>query len=126
MGLFCCAGLANALAGEAIEADGTTALHRAIYAGDVAAVRQLVAAGADPRAANLFGATPMMLAASRGEAAVIRVLLDAGVNPDSPNAEGQTALMAVARTGNRRSRAPAVAAGRECACARILGRAERR
>jgi ankyrin repeat protein len=88
------------MAGEAIEADGTTALHRAIYAGDVEAARQLVAAGADPRAANLFGATPMMLAASRGEAAVIRVLLDAGVNPDSPNAEGQTALMAVARTGN--------------------------
>jgi len=99
-GLVCTAGLASAVAGEAVEADGTTALHRAIYAGDVAAARHLIDSGADPRAANLFGATPMMLAASRGEAAVIRVLLDAGVNPDSPNAEGQTALMAVARTGN--------------------------
>jgi ankyrin repeat protein len=98
-GLLCCASLA-CTAGEAGEPDGTTALHRAIYAGDVTAVRRLIDTGADPRAANLFGATPLMLAAARGDAAVIRVLLDAGVDADSPNEEGQTALMIVARTGN--------------------------
>ncbi len=80
--------------------DGTTELHRAVYAGDVAEVRRLIAAGADAKAANVSGATPLMLAASRGDAAVIGALLDAGVNVDSPNAEGQTALMAVARTGS--------------------------
>jgi uncharacterized protein len=82
------------------EPDGTTALHEAVYAGDVATVRRLIAGGADPKAANLFGATPMMLAASRGDPELIRLLLDAGANVDSPNGEGQTALMVVARTGN--------------------------
>jgi ankyrin repeat protein len=99
-GLLCCVWLAGVRAGEAVEADGTTALHRAIYAGDVAETRRLIAAGADPRAANVFGATAMMLAAAHGDAAVIRVLLEAGADPDSPTDEGQTALMAVARTGN--------------------------
>jgi uncharacterized protein len=93
------------LAGAAVPAndaasDGTTALHRAVYAGDAAEAQRLIKAGADAKAANVFGATPMMLAAARGDAAVIGVLLDAGVDADSANAEGQTALMAVARTGN--------------------------
>jgi ankyrin len=98
--LFAGVVLAGARAGEATGPDGTTRLHEAVYAGDVATVQRLIRDGADPRAANLFGATPLMLAATRGDAAVIRVLLDAGVPADATNAEGQTALMAVARTGN--------------------------
>lgn len=90
--------LAATLAGAA-EPDGTTALHRAVYAGDVPAVQRELAAGADATAANVFGATPMMLAAARGDAAVIRLLLDAGADVESRNDEGQTALMVVARTG---------------------------
>src|SRR5262249_34124534 len=97
-GLLCCASLAGAAGGA--QPGGTRALHRAIYAGDVAEARRLISSGADPRAANLFGATPLTLAAARGDAAIIRVLLDAGVDADSPSQEGQTALMAVARTGN--------------------------
>jgi uncharacterized protein len=92
--------LAAAAHAEGAAQDGTTELHRAVYAGDVAEVHRLIAAGSDAKAANVFGATPLMLAAARGDAAVIGVLLDAGVNVDSPNAEGQTALMAVARTGS--------------------------
>jgi uncharacterized protein len=95
-----CALAGAATAAEQAGSDGTTPLQRAVYAGDVAAVRRLIAAGADPRASNLFGATPMMLAAVRGDAAIIGVLLAAGVDADSPNDEGQTALMVVARTGN--------------------------
>lgn len=98
-GLLCCVALAGG-AGESVEGDGTTALHRASYAGDLAEARRLIQAGADPRAVNVFGATPLMLAAANGNADVIRALLEAGANPDSPNDEGQTALMAVARTGN--------------------------
>ncbi|MEJ0100743.1 MAG: ankyrin repeat domain-containing protein [Pseudomonadota bacterium] len=98
-GLACCVSLASAWS-AGVDPDGTTPLHRAIYAGDVAETKRLLAAGADARAANLFGATPLMLAAARGDAALIRLLLDAGVDPNSPNSEGQTALMAVARTGN--------------------------
>lgn len=82
------------------EPDGTTALHRAVYAGDVTAARKLIAAGADVQVANLFGATPLMLAATAGNAGMIKLLLDAGAPADAANEEGQTPLMAVARTGN--------------------------
>jgi ankyrin repeat protein len=90
--------LASALAGAA-EPDGTTALHRAVYAGDVQEVGRQLAAGASPGTANVFGATPLMLAAARGDAAVIRLLLDAGADANAVNGEGETALMVVARTG---------------------------
>lgn len=90
--------LVAALAGAG-EPDGTTALHRAVYEGNLPEVERLLAAGADATAANIFGATPMMLAAQRGDAAVLRLLLDAGADVESPNDEGQTALMVVARTG---------------------------
>jgi ankyrin repeat protein len=83
-----------------VEADGTTPLLRAVYAGDASEARRLIAAGADARAANVFGATPLMLAAAAGDAELIGVLLEARVPVDSANAEGQTPLMAVARTGN--------------------------
>jgi ankyrin repeat protein len=83
-----------------VVADGTTPLHRAVYAGDAEAVRGLIRSGADVRTANLFGATPLMLAAVTGNTEVIRLLLDAGAPADAANAEGQTALMVVARTGS--------------------------
>ena len=83
-----------------IDHDGTTALHRAVYAGDAADVRRLIAAGADVRSANLFGATPLMLAAVTGNTEVIRLLLEAGAPANAANVEGQTPLMVVARTGN--------------------------
>ena len=53
-------------ADPAVEPDGTTALHRAVYVGRCGGSARLIAAGADVRAANLFGATPMMLAAVTG------------------------------------------------------------
>lgn len=84
----------------AVEPDGTTALHRAVYAGDVDLAARLLREGADVAAANRFGATAMQLAAVVGDPAMLQVLLKAGADPDSANAEGQTALMAVARTGN--------------------------
>ena len=85
---------------QAVEADGTTPLHRAVYAGDVAEATRLLKAGADVAAVNRFGASAMQLASVVGDPAMLRVLLNAGADPDSPNAEGQTALMGVARTGN--------------------------
>ena len=87
-------------AAEAAGDDGTSALHRAAYAGDAGEVRSLIKAGADVRKANLFGATPLMLAAVTGSTDVIRLLLDAGAPADAANSEGQTPLMVVARTGN--------------------------
>lgn len=80
--------------------DGTTALHWAVYNGNVALVERLIDAGADVRAANEFGSTPLAEAATIGNAAIIDTLLTAGAEVDAAGADGQTALMVVARSGN--------------------------
>jgi ankyrin repeat protein len=81
-------------------ADGTTALHWAVYNDDVALVDRLIKAGADVSAVNEYGSTPMQEAAVTADTTVLRALLNAGANVDSPNPEAQTALMVVARSGN--------------------------
>jgi ankyrin repeat protein len=80
--------------------DGSTPLHYAVYEGDAAKVRRLLALGADARAANRYGSTPLGLAAEAADTEILEMLLEAGADPDSPNADGMTALMLVARTGN--------------------------
>jgi ankyrin repeat protein len=80
--------------------DGTTALHWAVYNGNLALVERLIAAGADVSAANEFGSTPLAEAATVGNAEVIEALLTGGAAVDAPGADGQTALMVVARSGN--------------------------
>ena len=83
-----------------LAADGTTALHYAVYNDNVPLIERLIAKGADVKAANQFGSTPMIEAATFGNAAVIAKLLDAGADVESPGADGQTALMIVARSSN--------------------------
>lgn len=78
----------------------SSALLDAAYAGDTGRVAALIKSGADVRAANEFGATPMAEAAKRADTAVLRLLLQAGADVESTNADGETALMLVARTGN--------------------------
>jgi ankyrin repeat protein len=85
---------------NAKSADGTTALHWAVYNGNVALVERLIAAGADVSVANSFGSTPLSEAATVGNTAIIEALLQAGAAADAPGADGQTALMIVARSGN--------------------------
>lgn len=85
---------------NAPEANGTTALHWAVYQQDAALVKRLLAAGAKAQVANQFASTPMQEAAATGNAGIIGMLLAAGADVESANAEGQTALMVVARTGN--------------------------
>jgi ankyrin repeat protein len=100
----CLAGAAGGVAAaedvNAQRPDGSTSLQWAVYEGNAAEVKRLLAAGADVALANHYGATPMGLAAEVADTAILKLLLDAGADADSPNAEGQTALMAVARTGN--------------------------
>jgi ankyrin repeat protein len=81
-------------------ADGSTPLQWAVYAGDLSEAKRLTRAGADVSLANNYGATPMSLAAEVGNTDMLKVLLEAGAKADSPNPDGQTALLAVARTGN--------------------------
>ena len=81
-------------------ADGTSALHWAVYHGDAVLVGQLLSAGADANARNDYGSTPMSEAAIRGDVTILRALLAAHADVDSANADGQTALMILARTSN--------------------------
>ena len=79
--------------------DGTTALHWAVYQGDLDLVKTLLERGADVTLRNAYGVTAMATAAVEGDLKIIEALLAAGADVESPNAEGQTALMVVARTG---------------------------
>src|SRR5579863_9004217 len=54
--------------------DGTTALHWAVRRDDLATTDTLIKAGADVKASNRYGVTPMALAAANGNAAMIRRL----------------------------------------------------
>jgi uncharacterized protein len=81
-------------------ADGTGALHWAVYFNDEDLVQRLIEAGAEVKAQNDYGATPMSEAAVVGNVKVLRRLIEAGADVESPNADGQTALMIVARTSN--------------------------
>ncbi len=82
---------------RARSADGTTALHWAVYHDDAALVERLIAAGADVNAANDYEATPLSEAAVTGNARVVRMLVDAGADVNARGKDGQTPLMVLAR-----------------------------
>jgi ankyrin repeat protein len=91
------------LAGCALAADGDgmTPLHWAVYRDDAAAVRSLIASGADVKATTRIGAiTPLSLACTNGDAAVIELLLKAGADVKAANTDGATALMLAAASGS--------------------------
>ena len=61
--------------------------------GDAARARDLLARGADPRASNNLGTTPLMEAARQGNAALIAELLAAGADVNATDVGGGTALL---------------------------------
>jgi ankyrin repeat protein len=80
--------------------DSSTALHWAAESNDAEITRLLLAAGAEAKAANRYGVTPLQLAAVNGNADIMRALLDAGADPNAVLPEGETVLMTAARTGS--------------------------
>jgi uncharacterized protein len=79
--------------------DASTPLHNAAHRDDLAEVRRLIAAGADVKAANRYGITPLALACTNGNGAMVELLLKAGADPQTRLPSGETALMTAARTG---------------------------
>src|SRR5580765_2091137 len=63
---------------NAPQIDGTTALHWAVYQDDVETAALLIRAGANVKAANRYGITPLTLACTNGNAALVKLLLKAG------------------------------------------------
>src|SRR5436190_10426289 len=85
--------IAQAPKPAASSADGTTPLHVAIRANDLAKVQSLLRAGADASSANRYGITPLSLAAENGNAEMTAILLKAGADPKAVLPGGQTLLM---------------------------------
>lgn len=85
---------------NAVEGDGATALHWAVYRDDLQMVDLMIGAGAKVNVANDLKITPLYLAAANGNAAIVERLLKAGANPDTPSETGVTPLMEAARTGS--------------------------
>jgi ankyrin repeat protein len=81
------------------ESDGTTDLHKAVYADDLPTVQRLLRTGADVKAVNRYGVTPLSLACTNGNGAIVELLLKAGADPNTALPGGETALMTAARTG---------------------------
>ncbi len=74
--------------------------HWAVRQDDREMADRLIKAGANVKAANRYGVTPLYLACVNGSAPMIAKLLDAGADANAATTEGETALMTVARTGN--------------------------
>jgi len=85
---------------DALEGDGTTALHWASYRDDLESAELLIRASAPVNAANDLGATPLWAASQNGSSAMVRRLLAAGANPNLALLAGETPLMVAARTGS--------------------------
>lgn len=85
---------------NAAQPDGTTALHWASRWDDLESADLLIAAGANIKARNRFGSTPLSLACINGSAAMVEMLLKAGEDPNAVISEAaDTALMLASRTG---------------------------
>lgn len=86
---------------NAPQADGATALHWAVHFDDLDMVQLLIRSGANVKAANRFGVTPLALACINGRARIVEELLKAGADPNASLSElGETPLMMAARTGD--------------------------
>lgn len=75
-------------------------LPEAVLSDDLAAVRKLIRDGANVKAANAYGVTPLSIACTNGNAAMVRLLLDAGASARTVLPGGETVLMTAARTGD--------------------------
>jgi ankyrin repeat protein len=72
--------------------NGWTPLLHAVHKDQPAAVRELLAAGADVNRAAPNGLTPLMLAACQAEPEIFAALLAAGADPHAVKENGETVL----------------------------------
>ncbi len=92
---------------DAVRGETASPLFAAVRAGDVGAVRALLANGANPRLGD-GRETPLHLAARHGPAALVEALLEGGALEWQPDRKGRTALE-IAQRGRPQERAAIVA-----------------
>jgi ankyrin repeat protein len=87
--------MAQAVAQDAaaVDAFGSTALHRAVEQGTLDDVRAALTAGADANAVNRYNVAPLALAILRDDATLVRALLGAGADPNTLMGEGEPGLL---------------------------------
>jgi ankyrin repeat protein len=85
---------------NAPQVDGATALHWAVYQGDLEAADLLINAGARVDVKNREGITPLHLASLNGDASMIDRLIKAGADARQRGPAGETMVMLAARNGN--------------------------
>jgi ankyrin repeat protein len=86
---------------NAVDIDGSTALHWAAYHDSLETVQLLLRDGANPGTANRYGSTPLWLATVNGNAEIVGRLLQAGVDANATRVDsGETALMIAAQSGH--------------------------
>jgi cytohesin len=88
---------------NAIQPDGATALHWAVYAEDAELTGALIRAGANVNVRNNYGVSPLAIAAKHANPNILGQLMKAGADPNDKinfiNAD-ETPLMHAARAGN--------------------------
>jgi hypothetical protein len=90
------AGAVSKKAALALPPEPAELLLQAAEGGDVARVRELLAAGVPAGACVAYGETPLKVTVAGGHADVAQVLLEAGADPHARDAEGGTLLHAAA------------------------------
>lgn len=76
------------------DADNNTLLHHACIAGNVNAVKLLIASGLHANVGNVDGHTPLCDAALNGSTEIVSILLKCGVNVDPPSYWGSPLMYA--------------------------------
>jgi len=76
-------------------------IHEAAKAGDIEAVKQHLAAGADLNAKNIDGWTPLHKAAQKGHKEVAELLIAGGADVNAKDRDGETPLHRVAIWGHK-------------------------
>lgn len=85
---------------NAVQPDGTSALHWAVYQVDEALVDALLRAEARPDLINNFGSSPLAEAIKVGNLALVEKLLKAGADANYRNQDDQSALMLAVSIGS--------------------------
>ena len=85
---------------NAIDGDGSTALHWASHHNDLELANLLLQAGANPNATNDLGVTPLWPACLNGSGPMVRRLLEAKANPNAALLLGETLVMTASRSGS--------------------------